>query len=290
VKVAVLCRTLGKHCGISEYALCLGEWLNAVVVSSAADVPPDIDITFIQYEPTLYDGLVSTLIDEIRHLPSIVVVDIHTELPSDIVQTLVLVAEEWPKALIPAVKLNPRHGMWYLPHVNYPEPDLPDVKPTKLKLGSFGLAYPNKRYEEIFRLAWRLKVPTIVLAAEGNATSEIAMLSAEYIHFLQEIRPPNVELDTNFYTRTEIISVLRSCSHLICAMEDLGRISGSLRLMALAHRPIISLPCTGASEVGAITVPSLRTITKKWLIAQTQLSTVEDGIYQYHRLLKELFK
>ena len=288
--VAVLARSLGLQCGISEYAINLAERLGGFAVSSVEGLPVGSDPVFIQYEPSLYNGL-GDLINEINAISGTVVLDVHTEMPDTMVLDLRNI-DFSPKTVIIGVKTNPRPDVWFLPHISYAPVGVSTPPPRETHLGSFGFALPNKRYEILIDLAMRLHVPLTILAAHANATPGIQFLSERYVYSLRQraLSQANIRVVSRFLNHEEIITTLRECSHLFSTMEDLGRTSGSMRMMALADRPIISLPCKGAYEVDAIVFQSFDEITLSFLETPHSLQSFPDGLDEYRRLLASLEK
>lgn len=285
--IAVLSRSLGRQCGISEYAICLAQRLGGVAVRSVDEIPTGSTPVFLQYEPSLYRG-VSDLLNEISTIEGFPVIDVHTEIPGDIVPVLVSALKG---SAIVGVKRGPREGRtWYLPHISYAPVGSYEDPPDEIRIGTFGFAVPNKNYEGIIELASQLHVPLTILASVANATPGIEVLSRAYVDYLRMMSHanPDVEVIDDFLTHEQIVSKLRKCSHLICAMDDLDRTSGSLRMMALAGRPIIGLPCAGAEEVGAVTVEQLSDITLEFLSRDLPLPSFPDGLDQYIALLHSL--
>src|SRR3989304_6720964 len=283
--IAVLSRSLGRQCGISEYAICLAERLGGVAVNSVDALPPGSTPVFIQYEPSLDNGL-PDLPDEISQVEGIPVIDIHTEIPVDIVPALVSVLET---PAIVAVKREPRLGAWFLPHISYAPVGIPRTPPDEIHLGSFGFALPNKRYDILIELGTRLHVPLTILAATANATPGIEELSQAYTDYLVRSASQsgeNIHIVSAFLSHEQIVNKLRDCSHLLCAMENLERTSGSMRMMALANRPIISLYCAGADEVGAVQVQSFDAITLAFLKRPHSTPSFPDGLDAYLRLIE----
>jgi len=285
--IAVLSRSLGRQCGISEYAICLANRLGGVAVQSVDEIPSGATPIFIQYEPSLYRG-VSDLLNEISAIEGFPVVDVHTEIPGDIVSILVSALKG---SAIVGVKRGPREGRtWYLPHISYASVGVYEPPPSEIHLGSFGFALPNKKYELIVEIALRLHVPLTILSAIANATPGIEALSHGYIDYLRAVSysSPNIEIIDDFLTHKQIVKKLRECSHLVCAMDDLNRTSGSMRMMALAGRPIIGLPCAGAEEVGSVVVENLSDVTLEFLSQHLPLPSFSDGLDQYLQLLHSL--
>jgi len=287
VNTAVLSRSLGRQCGISEYAVCLAERLEGIAVGRVEDVPVSANPVFIQYEPSLYSGVID-LLNEISQIEGIPVIDIHTEIPADIVPVLVAALQH--RTAVVAVKRGPRPDTWFLPHISYSPVGVPTSPPKEIYLGSFGFALPNKRYEHLIELAIRLKVPLTILAAVADATPGIKALSEGYIDYLrmQTHSREDINIVSSFLTHEQIIEELRKCSHLFSTMENLDRISGSMRMMALAGRPVISLPCVGANEIGAVKIRSLSEVTLSFLEKPHPLPSFPDGLKEYYELIKHL--
>lgn len=287
MNIAVLARSLGLQCGISDYARCLAERLEGVAVKQVGDVPVSSSPVFIQYEPSLYNGL-TDLFDEISHIEGVPVIDIHTEIPADMVPILVSALRD--RTAVVAVKRGPRPDAWFLPHISYASVGTPSLPPDEVHLGSFGFALPNKRYEYLIDLAMRLRVPLTILAAVANATPGIKALSEGYVDYLRmKIHSrSNIRIISSFLTHEQVVENLRACSHLFCTMENLDRTSGSMRMMALAGRPIISLPCAGASEVKAVTIRNLDLVDLAFLKRYHPLPSFPDGLDEYLKLIKHL--
>jgi len=287
--IAVLSRSLGRQCGISEYARCLAERLGGVSVKSVEELSASFSPVFIQYEPSLYNGL-PDLLDEVSQVEGIPVIDIHTEIPIDIVPALISILKS---SAVIAVKREPRLGAWLLPHISYAPVGTPRTPPDEIHLGSFGFALPNKRYDILIDLATRLHIPLTILAATANATPGIEDLSQAYTDYLVgrafQSRE-NINIVSAFLSHEQIVDKLRDCSHLLCAMENLERTSGSMRMMALANRPIISLYCAGADEVGAVQVQSFDAITLAFLKRPHSTPSFPDGLDAYLRLIERLEK
>ncbi len=284
--IGVLVRSLGRQCGISEYGICLAQRLGGIAVRNAQELPTDCSSVFIQYEPSLYRGL-PDLLNEISQVEGIPIIDVHTEIPPDIVPMLV---SSLQSPAIVGVKRGPRPGTWFLPHISYALAKLPSTSPREIHLGSFGFAVPNKRYEDLIGLAIRLNVPLTILAAIANATPGIQVLSQGYIDYLRMMAHgrANIKINSSFLNHEQIIDELQKCSHLICTMENLDRTSGSMRMMALVNRPLISLPCAGSDEIGAIQVQSLSEVTIPFLQRKHPVPSFSDGLDEYHRLLEHL--
>jgi hypothetical protein len=280
-KIAILCRSLGDRCGIAEYASFLAQRLGVSQVASVADLPLDTDIVFVQYEISLYPKP-ADIINEVTLIkpPTIVVVDAHTLSPD--------LADELRWHAIVGVKRNLYPGTTRLSHIQQLPVPTEDEPVHGIHLGCFGFAFPAKRYELVIQLAQRLGVGATILAAHNNATPQLSELSASYIARLKSLAEGDIEVIDEFLPVPEVIRQLRRCSHLISCMEDNGAQSGSLRIMAAAGRPLISLRTEPAREVGAILVDDLDAVTIEFLGGCRQLPQPYDGIADYHVLLQRL--
>ncbi len=285
MNVAILCRTLGRQCGISEYAKTLAERLGAVTCSSPTEaLGLGATVAIIQYEPSLYND-VDDLLNEVDQLRTIIpIIDMHSQQPATV---SMLTHHLRGRPGFVGVKVA-TDGAWLLPHISYPDPGGAVLPPDGLKLGGFGFALPHKRYENIIALGRRLQIPVLILAAVANATSTIEQQSQRYLDGLQEMAGDGIEIDRSFLTREEIVTRLRSCSHLINAMVNTGSTSGSLHLMALVGRPILSLPSLAAEEVRANLVSSLSDITLAKLQIDLPLPVVADSLGHYTDLLAHI--
>lgn len=280
-KIIILCRSLGRHCGIAQYSNLLAERLGALTVSSAAEVPNDADVVFVQYEPLLYEGS-ADVIDELQSIkPSIItVLDAHNIYPNE--------ATVLPWHTIVATKRGSYPGTLRLSLCLPSVTPVEDAPPAAIRLGAFGFAFPGKRYESIIELARRLGVPATILAAHNDATLELSEISSSYLAQLGSLAGGEIEVIDEFLSEEEIIQRLRRCSHLISAMDDNFAQSASMRAMACVGRPIVSLKTKQADEVGAILVDDLDSITLEFLGGCNQLPHVYDGFADYKALLDRL--
>lgn len=280
-KVVILCRSLGLRCGIGEYAVYLAERLGATAVSSIADVPADTTLLLLQYEPSFYPDAASVA-RELRFLPptTIPVVDVHDASPEVIEGLRWHAIVGLKRGLVPGtVRLSLVHQVPVAEE---------EAVPTQIRLGAFGLAFPAKRYEMVIELAKKLGVPATILAAHGNATEWHADLSAKYVAQLKELAGGEIEVIDDFLPVDDVIRKLRECSHIVSAMEDNGAQSASLRLIAGAGRPLISLRTEQARVVGAVLVDALDEVTVEFLKDCKQLPHPDDGIVDYHSLMQRL--
>ncbi len=275
--IRIVCRSYEKRCGIFEAAQLLARRLQAHSISSQFK---DFDVTFIEYEPSLYRGI-PDLIQEIERLSGFVVVDVHSGQDSEVneIKWFAIIGTKTP--WIP--------GTIHLPLLS--ENVLEESHSgDRLCLGSFGFALPHKRYEDIIDISARLDIPALILASYADATPQIDQLSVQYISFLRDyVKGKDVELITDFLEIHDILKRLSNCSHLVSMMQDVGSTSASLRLMALAGRPVIALRSRMAREINAIEVNSPDDITLDFLKRTTdERSTFCDGFDNYVDLLNSL--
>jgi len=281
-KIAILCRSLGRRCGIAEYAELLAQRLGAVAVSSVDDLPPDTDIVFVQYEPVFYEGPADAIAEVASISPStIVVLDAHIIFPD--------VAAELRWHAIVATKRDFFYPGAVSLSLCLPMPVPTDDEPVQgIRLGSFGFAFPHKRYELVIALAQRLGVGATILAPHNNATPDISEISSSYLAYLKSLAGGDIEIIDDFLPMAEVIRQLRRCSHLVSCMDDNSGQSASLRAMAIARRPLISVRTEPAREVGAVLVDNLDAITPEFLEGCSQLPQPYDGIADYNSLLQRL--
>jgi len=280
-KITILCRSLGRRCGIADYAVTLAQKLAATAVPTIEEVAPDTEVLLIQYEPSFYDGQEDVLTEiKAANPETIVVLESHTT-PSNIPEDArwhAIIATK--RSFYPgAVRLS-----LCLPALSESGAE----QPRELRLGSFGFALPAKRYELIVDLAKRLDVPAMILAAHNNANPVIERLSASYLKQLKKLQDHNVQIIDDFMPLDEVIKRLRTCSHIVSFMEDNGEQSASLRTMALAGRPLIALRSRQAEEVGAILVDEIGAITRDFLESCRDLPVVYDGIEDYKAFLHSM--
>lgn len=273
--ITILCRSLGKQCGIAEYSKVLAERLGATLINEPAQAPQGTTIAFIQFEASLYQSL-EDLAQEIFAMPCrFVVLEDHSGV-SGLSRLAIHVNKHcWTE------------GQLYLPLVNYPSPEVTDYgPPNHLQIGAFGFAMPHKRYEDIIALAERLEAPLLLLASQADATPEIENISREYIKKLNSIESSQtVEIVTDFLPPDEVIKFLKECTVLVSGMENPGnRTSGSLRMMSLADRPIISVACHAAEELKITQVESLQDVTRETLKNLKPVKAL-DGLDCYENLI-----
>jgi hypothetical protein len=144
---------------------------------------------------------------------------------------------------------------------------------------------PHKRYEDVIALSSRLDIPLLMLTSIADPVQETLQTSTEYVEKLKTLAGPNVEIVTDFLSSDEIVTRLRECTTLISSMSNPGdRTSGSLRMMALANLPIISVSCFAAEELGVTQVDSLEAITLEMLNSAKTVKS-PDGLDCYTNLI-----
>jgi hypothetical protein len=289
LKTTVLCRTLGRACGISEYSIYLNQRLQGTTVTTADQVDPDSDVVFVEYEHGLYPGGQADLcrdFDEIkRRAPkAFIVMDYHA---------IYIGLEDlrW-KALI-GVKngyVKVPKGILYLPHIAI-ESIAPVPPPQDIRLGAFGFVGPFKHYNMVIDLAIRLDVPLTLIAAAAGFNQAAKEASLGYIWTLQQkvAGHPKINLIVKFMPMEECLKELQKCSHIVSAMQvstgSQGGPSGSLRAAIASGRPVVALRSSRAEEVGATMVNSFDEITVDWLESHRELSHVPDSFDVYEHLL-----
>ena len=283
LSLAIVCRSLGRRCGIAEYSMLLAERLGAVAVNSVADVPVNADVVFIEYEHTLYDHPMDIVreVDLLR--PSTpAIVDAHT-ITRETFDEL-----QWHAIVGVKRRTLDAAGALRLSLIQ-PTP-VAESGPSRngLRLGSFGFAFPHKRYEDVIELSRRLGVGATILASPNDSTPEASAVSSEYIRRLKSLEGDGVEVIEDYLPMDEVLARLRECSHLLSCMEDNGAQSASMRTMAAAGRPLIALRSQQAEEIGAIQVDDLRIITREFLLEHQRIAEPYDGIADYYTLIQRL--
>lgn len=279
--IAILCRSSGKHCGIAEHSAYLGRRLGINVVGSLADLPDDSQVVFVEYEPSLYQSD-EDLLDELAVIAerSMVVLDAHA------ISYELAMEARWHAIVVTRRNFVPGTLQLSLclpaDSVERPGP------PEGIHLGTFGLAFPAKRYEEIIGLARRLNVPATILAAQGDATPEIAELSADYLARIRHLSGGNVTLIDEFLPMEKVIRILSQCSHIVTVMDDNGWQSASLRAMALAGRPLIAVGKGDSAVLGINRVGNVADIDLDFLESCRGIPEVHDGINDYQAFIQRL--
>ena len=131
----------------------------------------------------------------------------------------------------------------------------------------------------------RLDIPLLILAPIADATPGIKQVSLDYAGYLQSLLTSRVTMVNDFLDNESAVHLLSGCSHLLCAMEELERTSGSLRLMTEAKRPIIATPSYGSREVDATLVQTFDMVDRGMLERRLPLPRFEDGIKAYQNML-----
>lgn len=298
----ILVRSLGRKCGMAEYAGVLAERLPGKLVGSVTDLPLQRDrtgIVIVQVEVGLYNSDLYEILWEIwaaRRRGYLVIADYASEPPAcrgwsqEIAKYSILGPKYWePNSVcLPLMRGNPLAEQDAGP-------------PSEIKLGTFGFASPVKKHGEVARLAIRLGVKAMIISTmpnpwpgfEEGPHRQAPLDALNEIQQIAELYPDRIELvDNGYLTTPEVQTKLRECTHLVSAMDNLTPNwgpSGSLRTMATVGRPLIALNSQRAAEVGATLVQSLDEITLDFLQQNRTSPDVEkigDGLWAYKNLLR----
>jgi len=303
--IYVLVRSLGRKCGMAEYAGFVAARLGGQLISSPKDLPEASGspaIVLIQLEFGLYNGSLSEMINEVMAVEAkghIAVGDYASE-PTE--------ANGWSQVLTNYCLMGPK----------YPEPNsfcLPLLRcdplmepdrgpPESIHLGTFGFAAPAKRHEEVIKLAIRLGVPATIISTvpnpwpgfEGSPIEQVPTSCLRLYQSLAEGHSNIKILHEEYYSTEEVHRILRGCSHLIGAMADMTANwgpSGSLRTMATVGRPFICTRSLRAQEVGAVIVETLDEVDISFLNQiklPPDINQIGDGIAEYTELIQSLSK
>ncbi len=298
----ILVRSLGRKCGMAEYAGFLAERLPGKLVGSVTDLPIQRDragIVIVQVEVGLYNFDLYEILWEMwaaRHRGYLVVADYASE-PNE--------CRGWSREIAKYSILGPKY--WELNSVCLPlvrcnplsEQDA--GPPSEIKLGTFGFASPVKKHEEIARLAIRLGVKALIISTvpnlwpgfEEGPHRQVPLDALNEIRQMAELYPDRIELiDSGYLTIPEVQTKLRECTHLVSAMDNLTPNwgpSGSLRTMATVGRPLIALNSQRAAEVDATLVTNFDEITLDFLQQNRIAPNIEkigDGLWAYENLLR----
>ena len=293
VDIYVIVRSLGKKCGMAEYAGFVADRLGGKLISSAMELPEangNPAVVFAQLEYGIYGDSVESMVAElveIQRRGHIAVGDYASEPDvykgiSDILKNYCILG---PKYWEP--------GTYLLPLIRCALPEEPDPgPPDHIHLGSFGFTSPLKHHDEVAHLAIRLGVPCTIIStvphfgqsSEERELQKLLDLAASY--------PKLNVIWERYLTIPEVQKELRKCSHLISAHEDIAANwgpSGSLRTMATVGRPLIACRSRRAAEVGAILVDNLSEITIDFLELHRSSNLVaNDNLWAYVNLVKWL--
>jgi hypothetical protein len=285
--ICIVCRTLGRKCGIGEHSRHLANSISALAVPAASEVPPECEIVFIQYEPALYHTT-EEVISEIELLKGkTVVLDCHniTEKAYNKLKWNAIIATKTGK--IPnTYQLNLVIPSLPVSQTNNREDD-------RLMLGSFGFAFPHKNYHKIVELGRRLRVKVKILAAPNDSNAYALESSTAYLNKLRKLRDENFILIDQFLPESDVIKELQECSHLIVACSDVEHwpTSAAIRMMALAGRPIIAVRSQAAEDANAVMVNGLEEITIDFLRKYSNVSCKPyDGLQDYMTLIDKLIR
>lgn len=294
MKTAIICRTLGRVCGIAEYAIHLQKRLpgDVYLVNNVRDIQPDTELVIIQFEIGLYPDGPSSLVREANKAKEMapgayIVTDYHS---------IYRVLGEFKRHAITGIKRgwSSTKNIIQLPHlVNLP-PEKPKPIPKELRLGTFGFGVPFKRFEMIMDLSKRLDLPLTLLASIPSPNDQVYQMCAVYMYKIKTYakRFKKIDMTTKFLPVEEVIDRLQDCSHLISAQQDVygqdGGPSGSMRVMVAAQRPIISIRNDRAAEAGAVLVDDFKEIDLDFLKAHTEPAQCPDGIEWYLNIIEWL--
>ena len=292
-EVYVLVRSLGKRCGMAEYAGFVADRLGGKLIRSAVELPEangSPAIVFAQLEYGIYGDKIEEMVAElveIQRRGHIAVGDYASEPDvyrggSEILKNYCILG---PKYWEPDTYLLPLIRCALLE-----EPDL--GPPDHIHLGSFGFTSPLKHHDDVANLAIRLGVPCTIIAtvpyfgqsSEERELQKLLDLASSY---------PGLEVIWERYlTIPEVQRELRKCSHLISAHEDIASNwgpSGSLRTMSTVGRPLIACRSRRAAEVGAILVNNLSEVTIDFLEMHCSPNpAINDNLWAYTNLVKWL--
>ena len=298
----ILVRSLGRKCGMAEYAGFLADRLPGILVGTVQDLPLQrerLGVVIVQVEVGLYNLDLGEIIWELwaaRQRGYIVIADYASE-PDFCIG--------WSKEITKHAILGPKYlepDSFLLPLIRCDPPIEPDPgPPNELRLGTFGFASPVKKHHEVALLATRLGIKSTVISTMPNPWPGfnegphrgVPARALEEIRAVARQFPNNVDLiDYGYLTIPEVHRELRRCSHLVSAMDNLTGNwgpSGSLRTMATAGRPLIALRSQRAAEVDATLIDSLDEVTIEFLESHKsspQLAKIGDGLWAYRDLMR----
>lgn len=149
---------------------------------------------------------------------------------------------------------------------------------SQLCLGTFGFATPPKRIELICRIAKKLKIKAKILLSIVETDEKAKIVSTKYVEqLIKEYKDDLVDIRVGFFEPCEIIRELSACSHIVFCQTPDGQTSGSMRLAALAKRPVIALDSLQSRDAQAHIVRKISEITKNYLLSHNRPILVDDG-------------
>jgi 2-polyprenyl-3-methyl-5-hydroxy-6-metoxy-1,4-benzoquinol methylase len=281
----VVCKSVGRRCGIAEQARYLAERLNAQVVPSSRGAEGRKDAVIVEFAPALYNSI-AELANELRHASKVsplVVLDCHDIPPwlwrfsrkclictksIDVAATCGLGRVVVAGLLIPNLRVRHRRA------------------PKQVILGCFGFSLPDKNFDKTMRLAERLGAKCKIVTSVATASPTLERLSRQYLSYLKAAANSNTEIIEVFGNESEIVAHLQDCSHVIFAEEYDIAVSSSMRVAALSGRPVIAMNTKQSREAGALLVDTLDDITIDYLKthANTKVA-VKDSFEDYARIL-----
>jgi len=324
--VNIVCPTLGRHEGISEYTSHLKarfdlEGIKANLLQTWKKVGNQYP-TIIEYEPRLEQDIPAEgFIIEAHRLPSrqSIFVELRnaikrviakpseltgilrqtildtghlTEVIDDIGNERALKSIE--KNLLLArsnelAKLSNITNYILMPHIAYAFDELPAAPAGQIHLGSFGFASKTKNFEKICQRAETLGVHLTLLLTINSANDRTEKESRE---LAEEIRrqhaTKNIQISVGFFSDEEIRTKLSKCSHFISAQDDSLGSSGSLRYMISLGRPVISIDNMQAREAQVYRIASLDELTLEYLRGISEPINLDDGFRYLIKFLESL--
>jgi len=297
----ILIRSLGRKCGMAEYAGFLAERLPGKLVGSVLDLPlqrGEPGIVIVQVEVGLYNLDLGEIIWELtaaRARGYVVIADYASEPDS---------CQGWSQEIAKHAILGPKYtepNSFLLPLVRCNPLSEPDLgPPDELRIGTFGFSSPVKKNEKVIALALRLGIKATIISTMPDPYPDfnesphiITPMAALYETNRAAAGHPEIEVIAHGYLSVpDVQRKLRQCSHLVSAMDNLTANwgpSGSLRTMATVGRPLIALKSQRAAEVDAILVDSLDDITVDFLEQHRtppDVNKIGDGLWAYKNLIR----
>ena len=280
----VVCKSVGRSCGIAEQAKYLAERLNAQVVPSSRVAKGRKDAVIVEFHAEF--SSIAELADELRHASKVsplVVLDCHSANPG-----LLLL----PRKYVICMKSIDDAATCGLGRVVVAGLLIPDLRvehrpaPKQITLGCFGFSLPGKNFEKTMRLAKRLGVKCKIMTSVATPTPHSKRLSIQYLSYLKATADSNTEIIEVFGNESKIVAHLQECSHIVFAEDYEIPVSASMKLAALSGRPIIATNTRQAREAGVLLVDRLDDITVEYLrnCANTK-PVVRDSFEDYARIL-----
>lgn len=271
MKIAIVCKTFKKWCGIGQYSINLAKALNAELVQSATELSSDdysaiiinVDYNFYPNEDDFRAELRTS-----KEKSKEVIFDLHTVLRGT---TLNLYPQR--KFVKSPFGLKRTTNAVYVPHFIYPANSTGKSPPTEFCIGTFGFASPVRRMKEILEWGDKNKVDVKVIATINTSGVTTESSTKKYANEISESYPGKV--DVGYFTHDEIVQKLEDCSHLIFMRNGdptIG-VSGAVHLAYNSKRPIIVEHKALCPELNDVYVSRLENLTKEKLKTMTKLPT-----------------